>query len=120
MQNPLIAIIGFSCAGVYLSLQIADNADFGRFSPGTPLEAVEMRWFFENSDLGRYELLCGSGFNKRRTDTAISASKVAIIRSGLRVAIEDLAQFVVCPPIKVIQQYLHLSDSSGTTSLRYD
>ena len=91
-------------------------------SPPEPLlEAVEMRWFFENSVLRRYESLGGLGFNKRRwTDTAISASKVAIIRLGLRVAIEDLMQFVVRPSITSRQQCLRLSDSSGTTSLRYD
>ena len=97
MRNPVGTTIGFSCDGVYYSLQMAHDTDF--IAPGTPWEAVKMRWFFKNPDLGRYELLCGSGFNKRRTDTAISASQVAIIRSGLCLTIEDLVQFIVRPSI---------------------
>jgi len=89
--------------------------------PGIPLAAVEMRWFFENPDLGRYQLFGGLGFNKRRwTDTAISASRVAIIRSGLRVAIGDLMLFVVRPSITTRQQCLRLSVNSRITLLRHD
>ncbi len=98
---------------------MAHDADF--IAPGTPLEAVEIRWFFENPDLGRYELLGGSGSNKRRwTGTAISASKVAIIRSGLRVAIEDLMQFVVRPSITAMQRRLRPSNSSRIIPFRHD
>ena len=80
MQNPVGATTGYSCDGVHQTLQIAHDADFGRFSPGTPLESVEMCWFFEKSDLGRYRLLSGSVFDKRRwTNAAISTSRVAMM-----------------------------------------
>ena len=119
MQYPVGATIGFSCDGVYYSLEMAHDADF--IAPGTPLEAVEMRWFFDNPALDSFELLGGLDFNKRRwTDTTISASKVAIISSGLRGAIENLMQFVVHPSITAIQQCLRPSNSSRIMPFRHD
>ncbi len=84
---PSAATFGFSSGRTYHSLQIAQDSRFDRFSPGTLLEAFEMQWFFENSDLRRYELLGGEGSNKRRwasghTDTCV----IRVYRPNLRFA----------------------------------
>ncbi len=90
--NPSAATLAFSSEGVYYSLQIAHDKAYERYSPGTLLEAVEMRWFFEQDWLRRYEFLGGGGGNKERwTKTSVDTRTVIIRRRSKRLALGDLS-----------------------------
>ncbi len=78
--QPCAATLGFSSRGTYYSLQIAHDPRFDKYSPGTLLEAYEMKWFFANASLTRYELLGGEGTNKRRWASDATDTNVVLIR----------------------------------------
>ena len=87
-ETPSAATLGFSSHGSYYALQIAHDSEYNRFSPGTLLEAFEMRWFFAHDGLHRYELLGGAGNNKRRWSTSeYDTSIVYVQKPNLRFAL---------------------------------
>lgn len=96
--RPTAATFGLSRDGVYYSMQIAHDQACNAWSPGTLLEAFEMRWFFEQPQLTRYEFLGGVVLNKRRwTDTAVPTRQVFIRQPGLHIALKDLSRFHLQP-----------------------
>jgi len=90
-DTPSAVTLGFSSREIYYSLQIAHDARFDRYSPGTLLEAREMEWFFAETSLQRFDFLGGGNANKRRwTHTATETSSLIIRRPGLHMAMADL------------------------------
>lgn len=82
-SKPSAATIAFSADGVYYSLQIAHDEAFNKYSPGTLLETEEMRWFFSQDKLHRYEFLGGYGGNKKRwTKQVVDTVSVSMRREG--------------------------------------
>ena len=94
-ERPSAATLGVSCHDTYYALQIAHDAEYNRFSPGTLLEAFEMQWFFADDTLRRYELLGGAGNNKNRWSTAtFETSVVYLQRPNLRFALANACRFL--------------------------
>lgn len=105
--QPTAATIGLALDGVYYSLQIAHDEAYGRYSPGTLLEAFELEWFFAQPGLRRYEFLGGTVFNKRRwTDTAVASCQWFVRRPGWHLALKDLSRFHVQPALAGLWQRL--------------
>lgn len=90
------ATLGFSSNDTYYSLQIAHDTRYNKLSPGSLLEDLEMKWFFENDHLKRYEFLGGAGMNKSRwTDDAIDTVTLEIGRRGIHKTLADLLRFLL-------------------------
>ena len=92
--QPAAVTLGVSGHGRYYSLQIAHDAAFDRYSPGTLLEAREMEWFFGEPELRRYEFLGGDNANKRRwAGHVMQTCSLIIRRPGIHMALADFRRF---------------------------
>jgi CelD/BcsL family acetyltransferase involved in cellulose biosynthesis len=63
-ERPIAATFGLLDSGRFLSLHIAHDRDFDRFSPGVLLTAYELQECYERADHSEYELLGGFLENK--------------------------------------------------------
>ena len=115
------ATFGISLDSCYYALQIAHDKGFDRYSPGTLLEAEEMRQFFNNECLTRYEFMTGTVLNKRRwADRAIHTSIQYVYGHELRAMLVGALKCGIEPAIRRTYQILRPPKSARVRQFELD
>lgn len=110
MHSGAYAVAGAIAAmddNVYYGAQIAHDAEFNRFSPGTLLESLELEALMQEKRFQTYDFFGAALSNKRRwTEDLRPTCRVLLLRKNLRARLFDRWYFWCKPRLQRVRRKL--------------
>ena len=102
--RAIAATLAFIDGKTYYSTQIAHDAEFDAYSPGTLLESMEMQDLMQERRFDTFDFLGAALSNKRRwTETMHSTSRLIWLRRSLRAQAFENYYFRIKPKLNSIR-----------------
>jgi CelD/BcsL family acetyltransferase involved in cellulose biosynthesis len=115
--HPVAGAIAAMDDKVYYGAQIAHDADFNRYSPGTLLEAMELEGLMQEKRFESYDFFGAALSNKRRwTEDLRPTCRVLLLRKTLAARLFDGWYFWCKPRLRDLHQKLQTRNEQKQTS----